>query len=194
MEYSGTVSAVLSQDVNTKRGQMTFWSVALAGQDGFHGFGPKKPKIKKGDKVTFMSEENDRGFLQADVDTLEVTPGKEEVRSNSSSGAVANDSKAKGGYWDEKAARDVVNDEKREIGASRNTAIEWIKFLLANEALPKMPAAAKREEYLNSLLDDYMNKFRGLEVAPKVPEKKVKTTTKPEAEVAEPEEQEEEWN
>lgn len=165
----GVVQQVSSKKWNGK----TFYSVKVAGD--YYGTGMKRPRVDEGDTVRFDAEQNDKGYWQVDGD-IEVLEKGEEVEST---GAKANGND-KQGFYDRKEARERRNDTLREIGASRNTAIEWIKVLIGQEALKVPTKNAEREQFLNTLLDDYIAKFRGLEKAEEeVPQKAEPVKAKP---------------
>jgi hypothetical protein len=162
-QVEGVVKRVFTKNWQDK----TFYSLALTNQEGLFGFGPTNPNAHPGDKVTFVSKTNAKGYLEAEKGTLKVTKGVEEVRSNDSVGAVGASAVpssyvSKDTYWANKEARDVINDSKRELGASRNTAIAFIDLLVKHEAI-KLPAGAKREGFLVALLEDYTATFMGIE-------------------------------
>ena len=171
------ISGIVKSVIERPWGNKTMYSVAVIDQDGLFGFGSWNPRVVPGDKVEFQASKNPKGFWQADKDTLKVEAGKEEVVSNVTTRAIAAGSvKGKDTYWADKEARDVGNDGKRETGASRNTAIEWIKFLVTQGAFPKLPPSSKLEDFYNNLLADYMNKFMGITGPKTGPAKAAKTT------------------
>jgi hypothetical protein len=146
---SGQVTQVYQKQWQDK----TFYSLQLNDGENY-GFGPFKPSAGIGDKVEFEAEKNPKGFWAAKKDTLKVTKGTEQEVTAASAKAVSKDK-----YWTDKETRDIHNDQLRSLGACRNTAIEWIKVLLQNEAAKLPAAAAKKEEALNHLLDSYVDLF-----------------------------------
>ena len=159
MLQKGIVKKIISKPWGDK----TMYSLALTDTEGLFGFGNHNPKTKAGDLVEFDAEKNQKGYWQAKGATLHVVQAGLEVVSNGSSVAsVARSSGGREEYWEAKEKRDIKQNELREIGATRNTAIEWLKLLIEKEAI-KLPAkVADREQLLNDLLNDYINKFRGL--------------------------------
>lgn len=152
------VTGIVSKVFTRPFGNKTMYSLGLV-NDKIYGFGGHNPNAQTGDTVEFEAAQNAKGYWTADKDTLKVTKGTAKTVSGASTGATA----AAGGtgYWDRKETRDLANDRARELGASRNTAIEWVKFLANVEAL-KLPATqSKKEDALNSYLDDYTAKFMG---------------------------------
>lgn len=183
----GHIAKVSIKDWNGKK----FYSVKLVNQDPYYGFGMFAPKAKEGDKVTFDAEVNEKGYWQAKGGSLKVVAkSAEEVVQGAAVAAVQGKSQEERGFWAKKEIREVRNDELREIGASRNTAIEWINTLIKVEAL-KLPAKqADKEAAMNALLDDTVAKFRGLKQAVSDP---VPTKAAPAASVG-PSEEEVPWN
>lgn len=156
----GSVQTVTNRSYNGK----TFYSVKLS--DGiFYGFGTYRPSLKEGDVVTFDAIQNSKGYWDADSKSLEITSRPTGEVMSGVSAAINTYRKTtpraggKDDYWTNKEVRDVQNDHLRSLGAARNTSIEWIKFLVANEAIPKIPAVNKREDFFNLLIDDYTSKF-----------------------------------
>lgn len=156
------------QRINDKQWNgKTFWSFALQGQDGWFNTGMKRPPAV-GTSVEFNEKTNSKGYKEVDGTITIRSDGPVQVASIPTS--VGNNGTAKatpsygaGGsaaYWDRKEARDIANDTARELGASRNTAIAIIDLALKHEVI-KLPAAAKREEFLWTLLDKYTNKLMG---------------------------------
>jgi hypothetical protein len=142
-------------------GNKTFFSFSVNGQDGFFGTGMKRPPAP-GTSIKFNEKKNAKGYLEVDGSIEVLADGVP-----APAGTIQNVGKNSGlgegnraGYWDLKNARDITNDAARELGASRNTAISIIDLALKNEAI-KLPAAAKREEFLWTLLDKYTAKLMG---------------------------------
>lgn len=159
-------SGIVKRIITRPWGNKTFYSVALTNSENLFGFGPHNPKVNEGDDIEFEANTNAKGYWEAKSGSLVVRArGSEQTAQGASAAVVAKGVMTKDDYWGRKEARDVKQDELREIGATRNTAIEWIKFLFEKEAL-KMPAKpAERESFLNDVLADYINKFRGKETA-----------------------------
>lgn len=162
MQVQGVVQRHSDKQWNGK----TFWSFALSGQEGWYNTGMKKPPAV-GTSVRFNDKTNSKGFKEVDG-SIEIITEQATGPTPSVSGVITASTKAvpsygAGGsaaYWDRKEARDIANDSARELGASRNTAIAIIDLALNHEAI-KLPAVAKREEFLWTLLDRYTNKLMG---------------------------------
>lgn len=159
---SGVIQRVNDKQWNGK----TFYSFALSGQDGWYNTGMKRPPAI-GTSVRFNDKTNNKGYKEVDGSieivqdqTAGAAPTVGTVAAKAAGGGNANS----GAYWDRKEARDITNDAARELGASRNTAIAFIDLALKNEVI-KLPAQAKREEFLWTLLDKYTNKLMGKEEA-----------------------------
>lgn len=148
------------------------------------GFLKFPPKVKEGQWVRIEASENEKGYLQGNVKDLVIEEApKESVSSGSTvSQAVAG---TKEGYWAGKEARDVKNDVARNTGAARNTAIEWIKFLVSVGALPMPKKTADIESGMQEVLDKYTEQFRhgAVEAPPAVVENDNKKEEKVEGEV-----------
>jgi len=157
------VQGVIGRIRDTQAGSKTFYSFVLNGQDGWYGSGIKRPP-SVGTSVRFNSKKNSKGYLEVDGGIEVITDGAAEsapsVNKFSRAGGVPNQNGTSMAYWDRKEARDVHNDELREIGASRNTALNIIDLMIKHEAI-KLPTAAKREEFIWELLDKYTDKLRG---------------------------------
>lgn len=147
--------------VNARQFQgKNFYSFALNGQEGWYGAGMKRPP-NEGTSVKFLSKKNSKGYLEVDGGIEIVTDGEAAPAGSAKSFRGTNGQRTSGGsgtnssaYWDRKETRDIRNDELRELGATRNTALTLIELLLKNEAI-KLPAAAKREEFMLELLEKY---------------------------------------
>jgi hypothetical protein len=122
-----------------------------------------------GTSVRFNDKTNNKGFKEVDG-SIEIVTDAAVGPVSGVSGAIAASARQGGGlgegnragYWDLKNARDITNDAARELGASRNTAISIIDLAIKHEAI-KLPAAAKREEFLWTLIDKYTAKLMGKE-------------------------------
>lgn len=160
MQVQGVVQRIIPKPHNGK----TFYSFALSGQDGWYGTGMKRPP-SEGTSIKFNEKTNARGYKEVDG-PIEVVSDAETGPAQSVAGTATAGAKLGGGgqqaYWDRKEARDITNDANRELGASRNTALSIIDLALKNEVI-KLPAAAKREEFLWTLLDKYTDKLMGKE-------------------------------
>lgn len=162
------IQGVVSKIIEKPFGNKTFYSFGLKGVDGFFGTGMKRPP-KEGVYVKFNSKNNSRGYPEVDG-SIEIVADQVAGPTESVANTVgAQASKAGAGgqsaYWDRKEARDIANDSARELGASRNTAISLIDLALKNEVF-KLPAAAKREEFLWTVLEKYTNRLMGRSEAP----------------------------
>jgi hypothetical protein len=156
------VSGVVGRIGDRKFNGKTFYSFALNGQDGWYGTGVKRPP-DVGTSVKFNEKTNSKGYLEVDG-SIEILTDGQPQRADLSTVIKAASAGAGGGaaYWDRKEARDVANDSARELGASRNTAISIIDLAIKYEVIT-LPAKAKREEFLWTLLDRYTNKLMGKE-------------------------------
>lgn len=157
-QVQGVVQKIGDRQWNGK----TFYSFALSGQDGWYGLGLKRPP-SIGTSVKFSEKTNSKGFKEVDG-SIEIVSDAAAAPAASVAGTVSAGAKTGGGgqaaYWDRKEARDIANDAARELGASRNTALTIIDLAIKNEVI-KLPAAAKREEFLWNVLDRYTAKLMG---------------------------------
>jgi hypothetical protein len=155
------------------------YTLVLTNDGNFYGLGTFKPRANPGDFVEFQAEKNDKGYWQADKNTLKVVASPSPavagvpatgVAAQASSSPRPSKSPEERGFWEKKEIREVRNDDLRSLGAARNTAIEWVKFLVEKEAIPVVTKVAGREEALNAVLDDYTKKFmRGIVEGPAGP-------------------------
>lgn len=160
------VQGVIQRHAEKAWNGKTFFSFALSGQDGWYNTGMKRPPAV-GTSIKFNSKVNNKGFNEVDG-SIEVIADQAAAPALSVAGAISASARQSGGlgegnragYWDLKNARDIVNDAARELGASRNTAIAIIDLAVKNEVI-KLPAAAKREEFLWTLIDKYTAKLMG---------------------------------
>ena len=157
MEYQGVVQRHSEKPWQGK----VFYSFALSGQDGWFGTGVVRPPAV-GLSVVFSAKTNPKGFLEVDTKTIEQKEdGDPKPASVNTATKTAVSNGSGGGYWEARAARDVLNDAARELGACRNTALTIIDLFLKHEAVPLPKTASKREEYLWTLLDKYTAKLMG---------------------------------
>lgn len=152
----GFVTGFIEKPWNGKN----FYSLKL--DDGnLYGFGTYRPAADVGDKVSFDATRKPNGYYEAIKGTLKIEKVPEGSAQNVPAAVVAGKSKGSDEFWSNKEKREVKNDELRQLGASRNTAIEWIKVKLQAEAL-KLPAkAADKEKALDALLQETVDLFMG---------------------------------
>jgi hypothetical protein len=141
------------------------------------------PEVAVGQTVEFTPEARpwkDKTFYNVARDTLKVVTAKASTQPSAApvaqAGAARNFGTAadKENYWANKEARDLANEAKREITqlqiqqqAARNAAIEFVKILADEKALPygKVPAGAtdvpakKKLEVIEATVDHYTTKF-----------------------------------
>lgn len=155
----GQITRVLEKQWNDK----TFYTIQVDGE--YYGLGEAKPKAKPGDTAQFEADKNPKGFWAIKKGTLAITPAPAESVSTAPVVAqVGGKSQGSNEFWANKEAREVKNDHLRSLGAARNTAIEWIKFLTQTESL-KLPAkTADKEQALNLLLNNYVELFMSEEI------------------------------
>jgi hypothetical protein len=167
---SNKVTGVLGKIFGKPYNGKTLYSLKLENDSKWYGLGTKNPDIAPGSIVEFEAKTNPKGFTDVLTPTLVVVRGPQQtvstgstvaqVASNGHNGSGRNGFLSKDSYWDRKEARDLKQDELREIGATRNTAIEWIKLLLDKEAIKLPTKIADKEAFLQKLLQDYVERFR----------------------------------
>jgi hypothetical protein len=149
----GIVYKVFSRQV----GRGTAYSIKLDGDDRYYGAGFTRPAIEAGDSVKFSVRQNAKGYWDADLKTLVKQDQTPKVMTNS----VGNMSKDD--YWRRKEERDLKNDEARNVGAARNTAIAFVDLLAKHDAIA-WPAKAKqgdKEQHLVNLVEYYAGMYSG---------------------------------
>jgi hypothetical protein len=159
------------QEVTTKAWNgKTFYSFKSGGE--WYSTGTKKPPAE-GQYIEFEFVTNAKGYKDVKNFTLLQGSSIPQGVEKATEGARA---VTKDDYWSAKEARDIeyqrfqrdVIQPKIETQAARNAAIEWVKFLTSAtfagkegmEAAITMPAKAKRKEFLDALLEEYMTKFK----------------------------------
>jgi hypothetical protein len=178
---SETFTGVVQRHGSKNWGDKVFNSFTLSGQQGWFNLGEKKPP-DVGTTISFEAKPNAKGFLQVDTKTIQYrTDG--EAQTADVAKALPKSAEEKG-FWGRKEDREVRNDHLRELGASRNTAIAIIDLMIKNEAIKLPAAAAKKEEFLWTVLDKYTQKLMGLKDSIDAEEAVPATST----------EEEEEWN
>ena len=150
-EFTGVVHRI-----NTRQWQgKTFYSFALSGQDGWFNMGIRKPPTE-GTTIAFEAKPNEKGYMEVDTKTIQRKADGTPQPANT---ALAASNGATGGYWDKKAERDIKNDQLRELGASRNTAIALIELMLKAEAIKLPTKQADKEAVIWEILDRYTQKL-----------------------------------
>lgn len=149
----GTISKVSSFDFNGK----TLWSFQLQGIEGYFRTGEKKIAAERGQYVTFDAKPGKNGSYNVDASSIVVKAAEKEasgvqVARSTSSGTLSKDD-----YWSRKEDRDLSVQKRIERQSTRNSALEFIKILLAQEAV-KVPAKNK-VEFLEELLAHYQEQF-----------------------------------
>ena len=175
MSIRGVVSKVSSNQFNGK----TLWSLRLQGDNNYYNTGERVPPVTEGASIEFdtkLSPSGKHSVLIESIRPWENGNIMQAVPANT----VRKSADPKESYWADKELRDKRNDLLRELGATRNTAIAFIKLLTDTGSL-KLPAAeAKREAVLWEALDHYTKKLMGVDEAPA--EEAVKTTAQEETE------------
>lgn len=153
------INGIVQQIKTRPYGNKLLYSIKA--NNAWYGFGDKSPRFKEGDEVEFEFKTNPKGFndvISATIKVVQASAG-EQVNTNVPAAKVSN---TKDDYWTRKEARDAKQDELREIGATRNTAIEFIRLLMDKECIKLPTKFAEREDFVKALLKDYVDMFRGV--------------------------------
>jgi hypothetical protein len=145
--------------VSEKAGKFgTMYSVKLRDTDTWYGLKGAKPRFVEGNLIEFEAHQNARGYWDADgrsVRVLEAT-----VAAAPAARAVAGAQPVgKDDYWKRKEERDLTNDQLRNIGAARNTAIAFVDLLAKYEAVKLPKTQADREKALLAAVEHYRKEF-----------------------------------
>jgi len=151
--FKGFIKKISVKEGRGKRGPWKLFSAKLELENGeevkdWISFGFDEPACKEGDYVKITASENDRGYLQADeVKRLKNAPARSSAAT--SSGASSN-----------------VSSTQKSIHyqSSRKDAIEVLKLLTQQDALPLSSAKtkageAKRYEEIMALVDKLTVRF-----------------------------------
>jgi 2C-methyl-D-erythritol 2,4-cyclodiphosphate synthase len=142
----------------TKFGKM--YSVKLMDDPQYYGTGRNAPPVREGQQVQFNASQNERGYWDADVKSFKVVEASVSAAPSARSSIKVN---AKDDYWTRKEERDLLNDKLRNIGAARNTAIEFVKFIVAQEAVTLPTKKADKADALLALVEHYRAEFQKVE-------------------------------
>lgn len=145
-------------DRATKFGKM--YSIKLTDDPNYYGTGRTAPPVSEGAKVQFVAKQNERGYWDADPKSFKVVEASVSVAPSARSSVKVN---AKDDYWTRKEERDLLNDKLRNVGAARNTAIEFVKFLVAQEAITLPTKKADKADALLALVEHYRVEFQKTE-------------------------------
>lgn len=161
----GTIRKTNSRQWNGK----TFHSINV--DDVWYSVGLKKPPAD-GTLVEFEAEQNAKGYWDVTRAGLRVVQADAPTQ-NVASVAVAASGKgmSKDDYWTRKEERDIEKDKRIERQSCRNSALALIEILVKTESL-KLPAAAKRVQFLEELVDHYTELFLAQNYNKKTDEKK----------------------
>lgn len=155
MSVKGVVDRVSEKD--GKYGKM--FSLKLRDSDTWYGLkGAKYMPVKPGQLVEFEAAQNDRGYWDADGRGVKVL--QDAVAEAPAARAVAAGATVtKDDYWRRREDRDLLNDQLRNVGAARNTAIAFVDLLAKYEGV-KLPAKqADREKALLEAVHHYTEEF-----------------------------------
>lgn len=162
----GVISKVHSRP--TAWGPM--FSFQINGSQDYFGTG-KTPPPDVGTMIVFDVSTNNKGYKSAEnVQTIKAGAPATGV----SVAGMAIPEMSKDDYWRNKEKRDIEDKAERikrddakqaviELQSCRNSAIEFVKLLITpvgnGEVGLKLPAQAKREEFLFELVNKYTSDF-----------------------------------
>lgn len=156
-EFQGVVSNVSAFPYNGKN----LWSFSLNGTKGFFRCGDTRPRVEKGDYVKFTATTGKNGAYNVDTKSIDAKTGESQATGVKIPAAGTSGASASGvgreDYWVAREARDVSTQKRIEIQSCRNSAIEFLKILLANGEF-KLPAKNKVAA-LEAALQHYIDKF-----------------------------------
>jgi hypothetical protein len=131
-----------------------------------YGTGSKTPP-PVGAYIQFDFTLNPKGYAQ--TSNWEVLPNDVNAQSAGVAAKIvkqAVNAISKDDYWTNREARDVEYHERQqvvqktiELQSCRNTAVEFVKLLLEQQAVPVPKAKADQEEFISAMLDRYTNIF-----------------------------------
>src|SRR5688572_1310279 len=108
---------MVSGIVNTlEKNKYGFYNFTLINDDIKYGAGKFPPKFSEGDFVEFEAKQNEKGFWNIDNRSVRASKPTESVQTAVKAAAAAAP-QTKDQYWARKEERDIITDEKREIGA-----------------------------------------------------------------------------
>lgn len=152
----GVISKVYNRP--TQWGPM--FSFQINGSKDYFGTG-KTPPPPAGTSVSFDVDVNPKGFNDAkNIQIMEDKPVQSGV---SVVNSVHTPQVSRDEYWTRKEENDLERQRVIELQSCRNSAIELVRLLITpsgnGEVGLKLPAQAKREEFLVSLVNKYTMDF-----------------------------------
>jgi hypothetical protein len=136
--------------------------------DEYYSTGTKFPPAE-GTLVEFEAEQNPKGFWDVTKAGLKVVEAGAPTQAVAAQ-AVTAASKAhmsKDDYWRRKEERDIPREDRIDLHGCRNSAIAMVTLLLTPVQtaegvvnLVKLPAQAKRVEFVEKLVEQYTEQFR----------------------------------
>lgn len=146
--YSGVVDKTTYNEWQGKK----LYAIKLSGDNEYYNTGEVVPPVQPGQFIEFSAKISPKGRKNVDVKSIVVKQG---VPTTQAPVLPVSGTADKDAYWDAKGKRDVIQDRLRAVGASRNTAIELVKFMIANEAIPLPKLLKDREAFLLNVVDKY---------------------------------------
>lgn len=138
---TGTLTKVLPKDTG-------YFSLKIG--DVWYGGGKTRPDAVEGDtvEVTYTTKDKNGTTYYNASEVRVVNRAATVARSAKEAAATAPHAVAeKDSYWKNKEERDLVNDMKRELGASRNTAVEIVNFAIEKGYLPSLDKAKVADKF-----------------------------------------------
>lgn len=138
-ETHGTLTKVLPKATG-------YYSLMIG--DEWYGGGKSAPDAAEGDRVEVTyTEKNVNGKIYRNATSVRAAPKNATVARSAKEAVAVTVGLDKDLYWKTKEKRDVINDGKRELGATRNTAVEIVNFAIDKGFLPSLDKAKVQDKF-----------------------------------------------
>lgn len=135
MIYEGRLTEISEKHGKSAKGPWTLYKLVVSDSQGTHylGAGFDKPKAPVGAIIRVEANENDKGFLDANLNTLEVLKGEEAKGVDAPS---------------QESAVNSVNKKERSIitQVSYKVAVEAVNGMLANGTITAKASSKAKED------------------------------------------------
>lgn len=135
------------------------YSIKLQNNPTWFGTKFSHPGVSQGQQVEFEAAQNERGYWDVRPGTIKAKADAPAVTGPAVRQTFTN---AKDDYWTRKEERDLVENERRHEGASRNTAIAFVDLLLKNNALAVPSKKAELADAILKYVETYKEQFMGV--------------------------------
>lgn len=146
--YSGVVEKTTYNEWKGKK----LYAIRLTGDSEFYNTGEVVPPVQPGQYIEFEAKIGNKDRKMVEIKSIVVKQG---APANQAPVLPVSSAASKDQYWEGRAARDVIQDRLKAIGASRNTSIELVKLMIAHEAIPVPKLLKDREAFLLGVVDKY---------------------------------------